>query len=631
MKLQIMLGALALMSPFTSAIGQDPEQDWTNVVRIGAYGLRADNADAIVRNAQETHVYGIEADNDIPGRYESFLDPSAKLNAIRELAEKAHRANNKAFVYVAGTECITADADKTIHSVMKDHPDWVQRKINGEPAVFTSGAAFWIRPGDEDVWISPYAKEWRKTYMERVRQIAATGIDGIYVDIPYWMTHFDGWEDTWASFDDSTVAAFRDKTGLNAKRDLQLGDFKDANFRKWVDFRIETLTEFMRDIRDTARGVNPNIKVIPEIYPGIEKEATVVGADVYEMYGVADAIAHEYEFGGGEHMAASRTQLDWFLYQAGMLTFRAFAQGKATWILNYSWDGDKGVDRRDAMKNLAMSVVMAGANFWDAPGHVMAGSNDEPTRKQIFEWIQENEKTLYQPRKPMHPVGVYFSQKSRDYDENGFLPSYRGMLVALLEAHSEFQVLTPRTFAGFQGGVLVLPNVSTLTETEKAALHSFVRRGGRLVVLGTNVTGLSHSASLVALPSDPAREFFFALERDFAAASSKPPADLLRAAKVPGNLELDAPTTVAANFGLVNGKPHVFLANFGGLTPSKTAIPDPASGIRVTIPAAMGNSATYLPFLGEAQRLQGQQKSKEVEFSLPAVERGAVLWIGGAE
>ena len=42
--------------------------------------------------------------------------------------------------------------------------------------------------------------------MERIRQIAATGIDGIYVDIPYWMTHFTGWEDSWASFDDSTVA-----------------------------------------------------------------------------------------------------------------------------------------------------------------------------------------------------------------------------------------------------------------------------------------------------------------------------------------------------------------------------------------------------------------------------------------
>ena len=632
MKLGVILGAIAFISgPFAVGTGVEPEQNWTNTVRIGAYGLRGDNADAIVRNAQETHVYGIEVDNDIPGRYESFLDPSAKLNAIRELAEKAHRTNNKAFVYIAGTECITANADKAAHSVMKDHPDWVQRKITGEPAMFSSGAALWISPGDEDVWISPYAKEWRRTYMERVRQIAATGIDGIYVDIPYWMTHFDGWEDTWASFDDFTVAAFRQKTGLDAKKAVKLGNFNDTNFRKWVDFRIETLTEFMRDIRDNARGVKPNIKVIPEIYPGIEKEATVVGADVYEMYDVVDAIAHEYEFGSGEHLAASRTQLDWFLYQAGMLTFRAFARGKATWILNYSWDGDKGVDRRDAMKNLAMSVVMAGANFWDAPGHVMAGSNDESTRKQIFEWIQTNEKTLYQPRKPMHPVGVYFSPKSRDYDVNGFLPSYRGALVALLQAHREFQVLTPRTLAEFQGRALVLPNVTVLTEGEKVALNSFARQGGRLVVLGTDATGVSHSSSVVALPSDAPRQFFLALQGDFTAASLRPPTDFLKTATVPSDIEVDAPPTVAANFGLVNGKPHVFLANFGGLMPSKIAIPAPASGIHVTIPAAMGNSATYLPFLGEAQHLQGQKKSNAVEFSLPALERGAVLWIGEAE
>ena len=145
-------------------------------------------------------VFGIEVDNDIPGRYESFLDPTEKLEAIRAVAEEAHKAGNKSFVYIAGTECITAHADKSQHTLAKDHPDWLQRKITGEPAVFTSGAAFWISPGDEDVWVSPYAAEWRKTYMERVRQIAATGIDGIYVDIPYWMTHFDGWENTWASF-----------------------------------------------------------------------------------------------------------------------------------------------------------------------------------------------------------------------------------------------------------------------------------------------------------------------------------------------------------------------------------------------------------------------------------------------
>ena len=76
-----------------------------------------------------------------------------------------------------------------------------------------------------------------------------------------------------------------------------------------------------------------------------------------------------------------------------MHSFRAFAQGKATWILNYSWDGDKKIAPPEPMMNLAMSQVMAGANFWDAATHVMSGSNDLPTRKRIFEWIEKHEKT----------------------------------------------------------------------------------------------------------------------------------------------------------------------------------------------------------------------------------------------
>ena len=232
-----------------------PAQNWTNHVRIAAYGLGPTNAEHIVSDATASNVYGIEVDNDIPGRYESFLDPTQKLKAIRSVAEAAHKAGNKAFVYIAGTECITAKAKDSPHSVLKDHPDWLQKKITGEPAVFGGGAAFWISPGDEDVWITPYAPEWRKIYMEHVRQIAATGIDGIYVDIPYWMTHFDGWEDSWASFDSYTLAAFQAQYGLDARKDVVLGDFSNAGFRKWVTFRIGTFTNFMREIRQNARSV----------------------------------------------------------------------------------------------------------------------------------------------------------------------------------------------------------------------------------------------------------------------------------------------------------------------------------------------------------------------------------------
>ena len=604
-------------------------QNWTHYARIGAYGLQTGNAEAIVRDATKSHVFGIEVDNDIPGRYESFLDPEQKLQAIRAVADAAHKVNNRAFVYIAGTECITAHADKAPHSVVKDHPDWLQRKITGEPAVFTSGAAFWIRPGDEDVWISPYAKDWRKVYMQRVRQIAATRIDGIYVDIPYWMTHFDGWENTWASFDDATVAAFREKTGLDAKKDLKLGDFQDLNFRKWIDFRIETMTDFVKEIGENARNVNPDIMVIPEIYPGIEQEATRVGADVYQMYEVVDVIAHEYEFGEGEHMASSRSQVDWFLYQAGMLTFRSFASGKATWILNYSWDGDKNVDPREAMKNLAMSQVVTGANFWDAPGHSMAGSNDEATRTQIFQWIEKNEKVLYSPRVPMHPVGVYFSPKSRDYDPGGFLPSYRGLLVLLLQSHREFQVVTPRTLAEFHGQTLVLPNVTVLSDAEKQSLQRFAGSGGRIITTGHNLTGITASDHLVSLENCPASLYLGKLEKNFASGSQDMPVEALKLMETKSGVEIEAPPTVAVNFGQVNGMPHLFLANFTGLVPGKVVIPTVVSGMKINIPSSMGDSLAYLPFLGQTQILQGTKHADTIQFELPPIERGAVAWVVG--
>jgi hypothetical protein len=607
------------------------EQSWLHFTRIGAYGLRSDNAVAIVKDAQASGVFGIEVDNDIPGRYESFLDPTEKLKAIRAVAEQAHKAGNKSFVYIAGTECITAHAEKSQHSVLKDHPDWLQRKITGEPAVFTSGAAFWIRPGDEDVWISPYAVEWRKNYMQRVREIAATGIDGIYVDIPYWMTHFDGWENTWASFDEYTVNAFRRNTGVDARHDLKLGDFADANFRKWIDFRISTLTDFVDEIGQTARTVNPAIAIIPEIYPGIEEEAVRVGADVYEMYGVVDAIAHEYEFGSGDHMASSRSQLDWLLYQVGMLSFRAFAQGKPTWLLNYSWDGDKNVAPSDAMKNLAMSQIMAGVNVWDAPGHSMAGSNDIRTRTLIYKWIAQHEKTFYSPRSPLSPVGVYFSPKSRNYDSAGFLPSYRGTLLLLLRKHLEVQVVTPRTISGFRGQVLILPDVSILSDEEKSTLREFVSKGGHLVITGTDATGLADAKEITRFKECPAKTYFEHAQKDFAAASQTIPAQFLASVDTKAQMSVEAPPTVAANIAVVNGNPTIFFGNFTGLVPHKIAVPTPQNGVRISMPAADRRTLRVLPFLGETQTVPEQRIGDRLVFSLPTLERGAVAWFEDAE
>jgi hypothetical protein len=604
-----------------------PGQNWTNYVRIAAYGLGKTDPDKIVRDAQQDHVFGIEADNDIPGRYESFLDPNAKLQDIRAVAEKAHKVGNRAFVYIAGTECITANADKAAHSMAKDHPDWLQRNLDGKPAVFGGGSAFWIRPGDEDVWVTPFATEWREIYMRRVRQIAATGIDGIYVDIPYWMTHFEGWENSWASFDDFTVEAFKNQTGLDAKKDLKLGDFSDANFRKWIDFRIQALTDFMADIAKNAKSVNPEIKVIPEIYPGIEEEAVRVGADVYQMYEVVDAIAHEYEFGEGDHMASARTQLDWFKYMVGWSSFRAFAGPKATWMLNYSWDGDKNVPPSPAMQNLFMAELTAGVNVWDAAGHVMSGSNDPATRRKVYAWIAAHERTFYAPRVPLHPVGVYFSPATRNYFTKDFLSSYQGTVILLLQHHLEYQVVTPRSLREFRGETLVLPDVRVLSDDEKASLSAYVSGGGRLIITGENVTGLPASQKVALMPESPGKAHLEAIQKDMKAPTLQAEGTFLSALEVKPEVEIDAPPLVATQIAGVNGKPHIFFANFTGLVPHRNANQAPVANVKVRVKQGKPTRLVLLPFLGEAQSIEGRQSGNSIEFTIPSIERGAVAWL----
>src|SRR5579884_3207547 len=84
---RLFVAGLALLL-FPAADSNSEQQDWTNYVRIAAYGLKSDNAAQIVESAQRDDVFGIEVDNDIEGRYESFLHPEEKLKAIHAVAVK---------------------------------------------------------------------------------------------------------------------------------------------------------------------------------------------------------------------------------------------------------------------------------------------------------------------------------------------------------------------------------------------------------------------------------------------------------------------------------------------------------------------------------------------------------------
>jgi len=639
-------------------------QDWTNYVRIAGHGLNKNNIDATIKDAEETYLFGIEVDNDVTGRYNSFLDPKEKLEDIKLLASRAHAINNYAFVYIAGLECITANADKSEHTFFKDHPDWVQRNINNKPAVFGGGDAFWITKGDEDVWISPYAKDWRKKYMELVRQIAATGIDGIYVDIPYWMTHFDGWENSWASFDDYTVEAFKSKTGLNARKDLKLGDFTDANFRKWIDFRIETLTEFMAEIDHNVKAVNPACKTIAEIYPGMGEEAVRVGSDVYELYNVVDVIAHE--FSGGEGNAASKDPEHWFDRMVGMYTFRAFADRKASWMLSYSWDKKNKVKPAEPMKTLALSNLMAGTNNYDAAGHVMSGSNDIEIRKMINKWVATNENTFYKPRQPIAPIGVYFSPKTRNYFADSFISSFGGIMKLMLQGHLEFQIVTPRTLKDFKGEVLILSDVRCVSSDEVSQFQKFLNDGKGMIVSGETgrfddhgnenkknmifdllqISGIDKTIGkqkikFMYYPECPGKTYSAYTKKEFNQAAWKASwqktnfftylnnfrSQMLQYFELKPQITIEASPFISTQIALVEGRPHIFLANFSGLKNDEVALQIPEKEIKINFRGSEGAKVFYLSFPGEKQQLAPKFHNGTVTCTLPPVEKGGVVWL----
>jgi hypothetical protein len=309
-----------------------------------------------------------------------------------------------------------------------------------------------------------------------------------------------------------------------------------------------------------------------------------------------------------------------------MYSFREFAQGKPTWILNYSWDGQKNIDRREAMKNLAMSEVMAGANFWDAPGHSMAGSNDYPTRKEIFAWIKAHENTFYDPRSPISPIGVYFSPKTRDYYADEFIASYRGILILLMQKHFEFQVVTPRTLAEFKGSTLVVPNARVVSDDEKSLLQKYADSGQALVITGEDATQVGDRQNIVRFGKCPGADYFAKLQKDFASASPDEEREFLDSLKPAQKIHVLASPSVATSIANVDGSPHIYFANFTGLRGGENPVQTTQSGVQVRLEGTNKGHGFFLAFLGQVSPVDGVVDHSEVTFSLPPIEKGAVFW-----
>ena len=373
---------------------------------------------------------------------------------------------------------------------------------------------------------------------------------------------------------------------------------------------------------------------------------------------VVDTIAHEYNTGGWR----PRAPLDLVSGHDRHVLVSGVCWLKPSWMLSYSWEKESQIKPGEAMQNLAMAQLMAGTNTWDARGHVMSGSNDIQERKVIFAWIKDHENTFFQPRNPVRPIGVYFSDKTRNYFAKDFIDSYRGVLMLLMQSHLEFQIVTPRTLGAFSGEMLILPDVRCIGAKELNQLESYVQSGKTLMVTGESgkydTTGAEQSANplhkllgitdpaanktgknFIYHPDSPGKAYYAQLQKEFDQAAvaggyESDEFDKLRKAFVAEVTKSWKPAVtitsspfVSSQIAEVDGKVSIFLANFKGLKSKEIARQSPEQRVKVAFTSHGPGAVVFLPFLGSPQKLPGKFEDGMLSVELPPIEKGAVAWI----
>lgn len=120
------------------------------------------------------------------------------------------------------------------------HPGWEQLASDGiaygrKHPLYACGTTLCINSG------------WRDWAMELIREVMRTGIDGVFLDGP--VVYPD------CCYCDSCREKFAARYGTDMPA---TEDWSDPNWANFVQFRSESLAEFLRDSREAVKSVNPD-------------------------------------------------------------------------------------------------------------------------------------------------------------------------------------------------------------------------------------------------------------------------------------------------------------------------------------------------------------------------------------
>ncbi len=491
--------------------------DWVYEARIANVEINVEMADAevasLLAQRKDESVSVLVVDSFL-SEYFTQTQFNAQVAFLQKVAAKVHSEGMKLVVYIPALEVLTPDGKTLPNSMSKDHPTWVQRGFDGKTA-----AVFYDEydPGMENAWMSPNSG-YRSYFINRIKQLAGTGIDGVQIGKPYFKDITDtNWGGGGSGTGDS--AAFNAWTkakslgGAGGYVAPTAINWNDPAFRAWVYWRHENIADFIEEIRKEALSIKPDFLVLTQVFSIDYMDSTTTGLDK------GWSKNNQNHFSVWEIDSVSSTQgMKWSSIEEYSNKIVMNKWVRSVDRENPSWAVSYGNEELDA--GLVMGTAVAtGVAPLEAKTPDITKSVGTTFRKRWFGFIKQHEQALLKTSRS-GKIGIWYSSASRDYhdyvkggtwgmyistdspnnDPNWWsyedkesalakphLGGYRGAAYALTKLHIPFKIVAdPGDPSNQLAGLdfLWLPSVRAISDESATIIKNFVKNGGTVFATG---------------------------------------------------------------------------------------------------------------------------------------------------
>jgi hypothetical protein len=362
-----------------------------------------------------------------------------------------------------------------------------------------------------ELWGCPNNPYFRELMAARLRSQADTGLDGVYLD---WTQFATG-----TCYCNYCEAGFREYLGKtlpaeSALAKYQISDFSDLKpphksgepfWMEWILFRANTLADYHRYLRAEARKFNPNFMLSGNIYGGFG-----YGPIAY------DAAGHMELFGrdGGHDFFYSEIQeyLDTapHVNESGIRItnspalkyLSAAVRGRP--VIVYATEITPPIFPNPTAQTLNAMALINIAESVANQAIFREKRETPPWATDIYNFMADNERSLIGSRLN-GSVAVIASIHQYMADRQSYAFSFSRVLADEGIGHIfivEDEILE-RDFSEFE--VLVVPHLPLLSHGQQMQLVSYVRNGGKLLIIGRS--GI-YDLNNVAIPDPPLMSLF---------------------------------------------------------------------------------------------------------------------------